>query len=178
MTAKVIAIAAIAAFAAGLLVAGTAQGWRYGAQLADKDKAYSDLKAGHAEDLKRISDQAQATTAAALAKQQAAEQALADSDTKHTEALKNAKAENDRLAAAVDAGERRLSVKARCPTPAGGNQGGQHATGGGLGDDTTVELAGAAGRNVLAIRAGIAEDRAKIAYLQDFARQCQALGEP
>lgn len=178
MTLKGYAVLILSSFLAGAIAAGTAQGWRYGGQIAEKDRAYSQLQTDHATELKRISDEAQRATAGALEKQQAAEQRLADSDRKHTEDLKNAQAENARLADAVAAGERRLRVQARCPAPAGGDQGGKNAAAGGLGDDTTVELAGAAGRNVLAARGGILEDRAKIAYLQDYARQCQALQQP
>ena len=178
MTPKVYAAVILSSFLAGVIVAATAQGWRYGKQLADKDTAYSDLVSSHERELNRLADEAHRATSAALEKQQAAERRLADADKKHTEDLKNAQDENARLSAAVAAGQRRLRVQARCPAPAGAVQGSPDASAGSLGDDTTVELSGAAGRNVLAIRAGIIDDRAKIAYLQDYARQCEAMQQP
>lgn len=80
-------------------------------------------------------------------------------DAKYTKELASAKAENDALQRKLDRGGRVL-VAGTCPKPAT-----QPA---GVDDGATVELSPVAGRNVLGIRAGIKEDRAKIAALQEY----------
>lgn len=177
MTPKLTAIAAAGAFALGLLVAGVAQSWNYGAQLAEKDAA-------HALELKAISDRAAAQRASALATQQQLQAQAAANDLKHTEELTDAQSKNEQLrrqylaaeqratAAAADAADtrRRLRVQAKCP--AAGSVVPQAGGAGSLGDAATVELSDAAGQNVFDIRAGIIADQAKLRYLQDYARTC------
>lgn len=177
MTPKLTTIAAIAAFALGLLVAGAVQGWRYDAQLATQAEA-------HAVELKSISDAAAAQRSQALATQQAMQEQAAQADQKHTEELTDAQSQNEKLrrqylaaeqratTATADAADarRRLRVQAKCPAP--GSVLPQAGGAGSVGDATSVELADAAGQDVFDIRAGIIADQAKIRYLQDYARAC------
>lgn len=80
-------------------------------------------------------------------------------DAKYTKELASAKAENDALQRKLDRGGRVL-VAGTCTK--------QATKPAGVDDGTTVELSPVAGRNVLGIRAGIKEDRAKIAALQEY----------
>ncbi|EQC0968752.1 lysis system i-spanin subunit Rz [Citrobacter braakii] len=89
-------------------------------------------------------------------------------DAKYTKELADAKAENDALQRKLDNGGRVL-VKGRCPMPAST----QTSSASSVGNDATFELSDVAGRNVLGIRGGIKQDRAKIAALQQFiTEQC------
>ena len=89
-------------------------------------------------------------------------------DAKYTKELADAKAENDALQRKLDNGGRVL-VKGKCPVSAATQTTGTAS----MGDDATVELSAVAGRNVLGIRGGIKQDRAKIAALQQFiTEQC------
>lgn len=83
-------------------------------------------------------------------------------DEKYTKELASAKAENDALQRKLDRGGRVL-VAGTCP-----KQATQPAS---LDDGATVELSPVAGRNVLGIRAGIKEDRAKIVALQQYIKE-------
>lgn len=110
---------------------------------AQRDKATGDLKLANA----TIDDlQVRQRDVAAL-------------DAKYTKEIASAKAENDALQRKLDRGGRVL-VAGTCP-----KQATQPAS---VDDGTTVELSPVAGRNVLGIRAGIKEDRAKIASLQQY----------
>ena len=139
--------------------------WRYGKELAS-------LNAAHQADLSAIANAASIQVRQALDKQQAAEQARADIDARTTKEKANALAENEKLRADVAAGDRRLRIAGRCsasssnmPDTAGGAR---------LDDGGTVELAGAAGRTVFDIRAGIIKDRAALKGLQEYVREvCQ-----
>lgn len=84
-------------------------------------------------------------------------------DAKYTKELADAKAENDALQHKLDNGGRVL-VKGRCPMPATI----QTTNTSGMGNDATIELSQAAGRNVLGIRTSIKADQAKIAALQQY----------
>lgn len=167
MTAKP---AFIAGLILGLLVAGIGQQWRLSAKLAD-------LRTEHSEELGRINQAATDAANAAMERQQALQARLSDADTRHTQEKKDLQDENERLRGeylAADASakrERRLRVQAKCPVPAGGVP--EAASPGSLGDGTTVELSDAAGQNIFDIRAGMIADRAKIKYLQDYARECR-----
>lgn len=172
MTSKTKAAIAVVAFLAGTLVAGIAQGWRYEAMLSGQ-------AATHADELKKISDQATAQRDQALAEQQAMQDKAQAADQKHTQELTNEQAENERLrrlyagaTADADAIRKRLRVQAKCPAAAPG--GGVPATSGpgSMGDAASVELSDAAGQDVFDIRRGIIEDQRKLAYLQEYARTC------
>ncbi|NMZ98107.1 lysis system i-spanin subunit Rz [Pseudomonas lundensis] len=135
--------------------------WRHGKQLAD-------LSASHQADLTAISNTAAAQVRQALEKQQAAQKILADHDAKATKEKAHALAENEKLRADVAAGDRRLRLAGRCSANSGDLPDTARATS--LDDGTTVELAGAAGRTVFDIRAGIIKDRAALKGLQEYVR--------
>ncbi len=132
--------------------------WRFGKQLAD-------LSAVHQSDLTAISYAAAAQARQALEKQQAIQKALAELDAKATKEKTNALAENERLRADVAAGDRRLLIAGRCSAIRGSLPDTTSAAR--LDDGGTFKLAGAAGRTVFDIRAGIIKDRAALKGLQE-----------
>ena len=136
--------------------------WRYGKQLAD-------LNAAHQADLTSIANAAAAQARQALEKQQAIQKALAELDAKATKEKMNDLAENEKLRADVAAGDRRLRIAGRCSASSSNMP--DTAVAARLDDGGTVELAGAAGRTVFDIRAGIIKDRLALKGLQDFARE-------
>ncbi|WP_313135523.1 lysis system i-spanin subunit Rz [Stutzerimonas nitrititolerans] len=95
-------------------------------------------------------------------------------DTTSTEKLTNAQDENERLRreySAADAERKRLRIEVRV---ARNDAVVSAATSpGSLGDATSVELSAAAGSAVWNIRAGMISDRAKLEYLQEWARALQ-----
>ena len=133
--------------------------WRYGKQLAD-------LSATHQDDLAAISNAAATQVRQALEKQQATQKALAELDAKSTKEKASDLAENERLRADVAAGDRRLRIAGRCST--GSSDLPDTTSTARLDDGATVELAGAAGRTVFDIRAGIIKDRAALKGLQEY----------
>ena len=143
-------------------------GWRLEGRVARAEAATERESKAHQADLAAISNAAAQQVAKALAKQQEAQQAVAELDKKATKERNDAKAENDRLRARLDAGGR-VRVAGNCPTnpvsvpPATGAPS--------LGDGGALELSPAAGRNVLNIRAGIIGDQAALKALQKYVRQ-------
>ena len=156
----VLALLAIACFATWKV-----DTWRYGKQVAE-------LSATHHADLTAISNAAAAQARQALEKQQATQKALTELDAKATKEMTNALAENERLHADVAAGDRRLRIAGRF-SASSGNLFDASSTAR-LDDGGAVEFAGAAGRTVLDIRAGIIKDRAALKGLQEYVlRVCQ-----
>ncbi|MDM2960122.1 lysis protein [Citrobacter sp. CK202] len=84
-------------------------------------------------------------------------------DAKYTKELADAKAENDALQRKLNNGGRVL-VKGKCPVPAST----EAASTSSLGNDATVELSPASGRNVLGIRDGIIRDQTALRTLQEY----------
>ena len=132
--------------------------WRYGKQL-------SDLSAAHQADLTSIANAAAAQARQALEKQQAIQKALAELDAKATKEKMNDLAENEKLRADVAAGDRRLRIAGRCSASSSNLL--DTSSTARMDDGGTVELAGAAGRTVFDIRAGIIKDRAALKGLQE-----------
>lgn len=133
--------------------------WRYGKQLTD-------LSASHQADLTTIANAAAAQARQVLEKQQAIQKALAELDAKATKEKMNALAENEKLRADVAAGDRRLRIAGRCSTSSSNMP--DTAVAARLDDGGAVELAGAVGRTVFDIRAGIIKDRAALKGLQKY----------
>ena len=139
--------------------------WRYGKQLADLSTSFQ-------ADLAAISSAAAAQARQALERQQATQKALAEIDAKATKEKTNALAENEKLRAAVVAGDRRLRIAGRCS--AGGDNLPDTTAAALLDAGGSVELAGAVGRTVLDIRRGIIQDRTALKGLQEYVREvCQ-----
>lgn len=120
--------------------------------------------------------QAAEANAAVILKQQAdrmaLEQRLAKADQQSTEKLTNALTENDRLErlySSADDERRRLRIEVKV---ARADAIVSAATGpGGVGDAASVELSAEAGRAVWNIRRSMIDDQAKLAYLQEWARE-------
>ena len=93
---------------------------------------------------------------------------LSTLDARITKEVSDAIAENNRRRAAVAAGTVRVRyIAARCPSP----DLPATSTTGSLGDGAGVELTPAAGLDVLDLREALIRDRAKIEYLQGYARE-------
>ena len=142
-------------------------GWRLEGRVARAEAATERESKAHQADLAAISNAAAQQVTQALAKQQEAQQAVADLDKKATKERNDAKAENDRLRARLDAGGG-VRVAANCPAnpvsvPAAAGAASMDHAG-------TVELSPEAGRNVLDVRAGIIADQAALRALQHYVR--------
>ncbi|RAU40201.1 lysis protein [Pseudomonas sp. RIT411] len=143
-------------------------GWRLEGRVARAEGATERESKEHQADLAAISNAAVQQVTQALAKQQEAQHAVAELDKKATKERNDAKAENDRLRARLDAGGR-VRVAGNCPAnpvsmpTAAGTTSVDHAG--------TVELSPEAGRNVLDIRAGIIADQAALRALQAYVRE-------
>ncbi|AFM32645.1 MULTISPECIES: lysis system i-spanin subunit Rz [Stutzerimonas stutzeri subgroup] len=162
----------IAAGAAALaLMALSATGmWQW------QSNAYGKLLADQAKNHEAFLRQVAEANAAVILKQQsdrlALEQRLATADKQSTEKLNHALTENDRLErlySSADDERRRLRIEVKV---ARADAVVSAATGSGsVGDAASVELSAAAGRTVWDIRRGMIDDQAKLAYLQEWARQ-------
>lgn len=90
-----------AVFALGLIVAGTAQSWRYGKQIAQAETAVSTERA---EAMRLV-----------LAEQEASAARMATADQKYTREVTDAETKIAELERRVSAGPTRLYVAAKCP---------------------------------------------------------------
>lgn len=132
----------------------------------------SKAQAEHQTHLRQVAE----ANAAVIRQQQAdrldLEGRLAAADQQQTEKLTHAKAENDRLErlySSADNERRRLRIEARI---ARADLVVSETTGSGsVGDAASVELSAAAGRTVWDIRRSMIDDQAKLAYLQEWARE-------
>lgn len=137
--------------------------------------AQSDASKAQAEHQTHLRQVAEAN-ASVILKQQAdrlaLEQRLATADKQSTEKLTHALTENDRLErlySSADDERRRLRIEVKV---ARADAIVSAATGpGSVGDAASVELSAAAGRAVWDIRRGMIDDQAKLAYLQEWARE-------
>lgn len=162
-------VAAVVLLAIGIGIGWSLNGWRLSGQVADAKTETANERTAHQADLTVISNAAAQQVREALAKQQDAQQKVADLDRKHTEELKNAKDENDRLRGDVADGRLRLQLKASCPASGGNMPITASATG--LGDGTGPRLDGAAERDYWRLRDGIVASRSQIAALQQYIRE-------
>ena len=148
-------------------------GWRLEGRVADAKAETANQAALHKADLAAISNAAAQQVTQALAKQQEAQQAVADLDRKHTEELKSAKEENVRLRGDVADGRRRLQLKASCPTDSRNVPSTTGATS--LADGAGPRLDDSAQRDYWTLIDRIAEAKQQIAGLQQYARSvCSA----
>jgi len=163
-------------WALALLVVGGAQQYRLvvlQAETAEVRQVQADQALLHKQHLVSMSNAAAAQARRALEKQQSAEQALRDLDIKMSKEKTDALNENDRLRRAIADGDRRLRIAGSCR--AGGSDVPSTAATTSLGGAGTVELAPAAGRTVLDIRAGIIADQSALRSLQIYIKEvCHA----
>lgn len=161
-----IAGAVVVLLAVGIGIGWSLNGWRLSGQIADAKTETANERTAHQADLAAISNAAAQQVREALTKQQEAQKAVADLDRKHTEDMKNALDENDRLRGDVAVGRRRLQLKASCPAD---SRNVPNATGTtGLADGTGPRLDGATERDYWRLRAGIATAHRQIAGLQQY----------
>lgn len=151
---------AAAALTGGLVLgaaAWTAQGWRYGEQLASQ-------RAAQAEEVA----EGQRLAREILAQRHAA---VADINERNGRAewvayggMRNAQIQDDGLRADVDAGRQRLHVRAACPAAGGGVS--ETGAAAGVGHGTRAELDPAARSDYFALRAGIQRVTAQLQACQ------------
>lgn len=132
----------------------------YGAQI-------STLQAAHATAMKAISDAAAEASEKARVKETLWRSDIAAIEAQHEKEITDAKSENDRLAADVAAGARRLSVRAHCPASGGGVPQDSGATA--SGDETTVELSQSSRQAYYDLRAAITQDHVTLGACQAYA---------
>jgi prophage endopeptidase len=149
-----------------LLATGFAAAWFWQANAYGKVIATNE--SSRQADLTLIANVGADQARKALARQQDAEQRLAQLDKSATEEKVKANAENETLRRAVADGTRRLRIAGSCRA-SGGNVPGT-ASASGLGDAGTVELATGTGQSILNIRAGIIADQAALKAAQSYIR--------
>ena len=160
--------AALLAAAIAGACAWYAQGWRYGAQLAD-------LKATHADTLRSIADKTEKASKAVRKYEAGVADQLASKDAQHYQELTHAKSESDRLRACVAAGACGVRIITRSTSCAADGAVPQDAGAGGVGDGAVALDADTAGR-VLDLRESVQSDAAKLAYLREYAKSCYRAG--
>lgn len=161
-------VAAVFLLAVGAGIGWSLNGWRLAGQVADAKAETANERTAHQADLAAISNAAAQQVRNALAKQQEAQQAVAELDRKQTEELKNALEENDRLRGDVADGRRRLQLKASCPAD---SRNLSNATGAAsLADGAGPRLDGSAERDYWRLRDDIATANRQIAGLQQYVR--------
>jgi prophage endopeptidase len=167
----VIAVAAVVLLSLAAGIGWTLNGWRLAGQVSAAQAQTERERSAHHADLAAISNAAAHQVSVALARQQATQQRLAALDQKSNEELRNANAENDRLRSRLAAGGR-VRVAGSCPAATGAVPATGTSASATLMDDAgAVELAPAAGRNVLDIRAGVLADQAALSALQQYVRE-------
>lgn len=157
----------LAALVIGLAIgAGSAWTWQansYQSQLDSQAKSFETAK-------REASDKHAGLLAAALTAKTDAEAKLRQQDETYTRKLNDEKAENKRLGDLLATGGS-VRVQGSCKPSADRPSVPDGATTASLGDAGTVELAAGAGRNVLDIRAGIIQDQAALAFLQQYVNE-------
>lgn len=164
--ALVTAGAAVVLLSAGAGIGWSLNGWRLAGQVADAKTETANERSAHQADLAAISNAAAQQVREALTKQQDAQKKVAEMDRKHTEELKSAKEENDRLRGDVADGRRRLQLKASCPTGSGSVPITTGASG--MADGAGPRLDAAAERDYWRLRDDIYTARSQIAGLQQY----------
>lgn len=150
------AAAALSAAVAGG-AAWTAQGWRYGAQIADMRATESDRVA-------ESQRQAREILARRVAEVGQINERNAKAEWAAYGGMRNAQLQDDALRADVDAGRQRLHVAASCPAAGGGMSQGRAAAR--VGDGARAELDPAARPDYFALRAGIQRVTAQLEACQ------------
>ncbi|WP_396328484.1 lysis system i-spanin subunit Rz [Burkholderia anthina] len=164
----------VAVFALGAATGGVAthkvDAAHYGAQIQEGKIRLADEKAAHVADLKAVSDAAAKAANDALLAEQNMQHRLAALDASHSQEMKNAQAENDRLHRAVDDGRVRLRIAVQAARAAGGNAvpGGPGAAG--VDDGTPAELAPSARRAYFTLRDALTKTQGQLEALQDYVR--------
>lgn len=156
----------LAVIVAALLI-GFAGGWyiqgnRWAADVAT-------IKAANSANMQQIANTAQAATADALAKQQAAEKSAAAIDAKYTQDLTNAQSEISTLRSAVAAGSVELRLNATCEgNSSGGNAVSKTGSAGSVTNETSPRLNDTAQSNYYTLVERIKIATAQITGLQDY----------
>ncbi|WP_255508615.1 lysis system i-spanin subunit Rz [Achromobacter sp. ACM02] len=150
-----------AAVLAGALLAGgaawTAQGWRYGAQIAS-------MRADEADRVAEAQRQAREIMQRRYAEVGEINERNAKAEWAAYGGLRSAQTKDEGLRADVDAGRQRLHVNATCPAASGGMSEARAAAR--VGDGARPELDPAARSDYFALRAGIRQVTAQLEACQ------------
>lgn len=150
-----------AAFAVGGLISGgaawKAQGWRYGAEIAE-------TKADESARVAESQRQAREILVRRVAEMGQVNERNAKAEWAAYGGMRNAQVQDDGLRADVDAGRQRLHVRAACPAAGGGVP--EAGTAARVGDGARAELDPAARSTYFALRAGIQQVTAQLAACQ------------
>ncbi|WP_247308151.1 lysis protein [Ralstonia pseudosolanacearum] len=167
------AIAAVIALLLGAL-AGAAGAWAWQANRYERDIATLKRDQSEKDRLQARADETQLRQE--REKREGLERQLGELDARHYEELNNAKTENTRLAAALAAGTRQLSIRARWTASADGVPG--TASGAGMGDGATATavLYGEDAADIQALVADADAVAAALKFFQDRERAIQAQG--
>lgn len=159
----------VSALAVGAVAAWDEQDHRYASKISELKRAYD-------ADMRAISDKAAEAVTDALLRQQDLEKQIAALDERHTKEIYDARIENDRLAAAVDAGAVQLRIRAACPTGGGAVSGAAGAAR--LDDAGSAVLDAAARQSYFALRRNLTDTEGKLSALQDYVRTILAKPAP
>lgn len=128
----------------------------------------SRLQQAHAQQMAAVANAASDALAAQVAEHERQASRVAELDHQYTQELADAELENQRLRAAVAAGDRRLYINASCP--AGGNGVHQPTRTTSVDDAGTAELASTARQDYHALREQITRTEAALTGLQEYVR--------
>lgn len=160
-----------ASAAVGALLAGSLAAWgAWSIQENSYERKLSDQTARHEKALRDVATVAAAAAQAALAQQTKDQQTIAELDERLTKEKANDKAEIDRLAAAVAAGNVRLRIKGNCPKPASGGSVSGATSPSGVDDAGTIELDPDLRTHYFALRSQIKSDQRSLIGLQEYVR--------
>lgn len=151
------AVVGLVAAALASCAAWTAQGWRYGEEIATMRADESDRVAEAQRQAREILQRRYAVVAETNERNARAEWAAYGG-------MRNAQVQDDRLRADVDAGRKRLHVAAVCP--AAGGRVPDTGAGTGLGNGARAELDPAARSDYFALRSGIQQVTAQLEACQ------------
>jgi prophage endopeptidase len=182
MNEQVVKLLTYIAVALALIGIGALGAWQWQANSYGQQLAIQAVN--HQADLNTIAITGAAQSRQALEKQQQAEQALANLDSKATQEkaddlaenellrklYSGVQADNDQLRADVTTGKQRLRIAGTCSGARDGSLP-KTASTPSLGDAGTVELSAASGSTVFDIRAGIIADQAALKALQRYITQ-------
>ena len=142
--AKIVAVVAV--FFAGWLI----NGWRWESKWTERELMLTEARAALVDQYRE--------------REQTLQAHVAQIDAEHTNKLREATDENDRLRAAVDAGSKRLLVRARCPATPGVPQA---TPGASVDNGARAELDPSARSTHYALRAGLKRAEEKLAACQE-----------
>lgn len=155
-----------------LLALALLWGWAEREQRLSSQVQHATAVAGYEKSFRRIAESSAETVASIAAVRERMGELVEGIDARVSREVRDALDENERERSGVASGTVRVRyVAASCPKATGANDGVPEATSTtGVDDGVGIELSREAGQDVLALRAELIRDRAKIAGLQEYIR--------